>query len=126
MISVLNIFIYLSQSPLYAISSYSSLLRIDFDAIFGDLLLLKCFFSLNMFVFILTWLFSLCDSFGCGMWVLKLSLALSRDKRIQIEGLFLRSIFHAPRTTHHSSLITVQAAPQIPGGDSTIRFPHLS
>nr|WP_244997504.1 C4-dicarboxylate ABC transporter [Richelia sinica] len=53
MIFVFNIFFCLSLTPLCSISSYCCLLRIGFDAIFGDLLLFKCLFTLNMSVFIL-------------------------------------------------------------------------
>jgi hypothetical protein len=59
MISALNVFIYLSHPNLSAISSYCSLLTIDFDAICGDLWLLKSLFYLNMSVFILACLFYL-------------------------------------------------------------------
>ncbi|HLP88509.1 MAG TPA: C4-dicarboxylate ABC transporter [Nostocaceae cyanobacterium] len=58
-------FIYL-LTPLGGVNSYCSLLRIGFDAIFDDLLFLKCLFSLNLFVFILTWIFSLRNFPICG------------------------------------------------------------
>ncbi|RAM49927.1 MAG: C4-dicarboxylate ABC transporter [Hapalosiphonaceae cyanobacterium JJU2] len=53
MISIFNIFFYLSQTHFSAISSYCSLLTISFDAIFGDSWLLMmsfltenvCFYS---------------------------------------------------------------------------------
>jgi hypothetical protein len=55
------------------VHSYCFLLRIDFDAIFGDLLFLKCLFSLYLFVLMLPLIFisviSLCNILGCGMWV---------------------------------------------------------
>ncbi|WP_308189976.1 C4-dicarboxylate ABC transporter [Nostoc sp. XA010] len=51
-------FIYL-LTPLGGVHSYCSLLRIGFHAIFGDLLFLKGLFSLNMFVFMLIWIFYL-------------------------------------------------------------------
>ena len=41
------------------VHSYCSLLRMGFDAIFGDLLFLKCLFSLYMSVFMLTLIFYL-------------------------------------------------------------------
>ena len=41
------------------VHSYCSLLRMGFDAIFGDLLFLKCLFSLYMSVFMLTLIFHL-------------------------------------------------------------------
>nr|WP_242027305.1 C4-dicarboxylate ABC transporter [Sphaerospermopsis sp. FACHB-1094] len=41
------------------VHSYCFLLRIGFDELFGDLLFLKCLFSLYMSVFMLTLIFSL-------------------------------------------------------------------
>ncbi|MFY7799513.1 MAG: C4-dicarboxylate ABC transporter [Microcystis flos-aquae Mf_QC_C_20070823_S10D] len=56
--SWISSFIYL-LTPLGSVNSYCSLLRIGFDAIFGALLFLKCLFSLLMFIFMLTLIFSL-------------------------------------------------------------------
>nr|WP_242031079.1 C4-dicarboxylate ABC transporter [Anabaena sp. FACHB-1237] len=41
------------------VHSYCFLLRIGFDDVFGDLLFLKCLFSLYMFVLMLPLIFSL-------------------------------------------------------------------
>ncbi|PVE26638.1 MULTISPECIES: C4-dicarboxylate ABC transporter [Nostocales] len=51
-------FIYLLSSP-GGVHSYCFLLRIGFDDVFGDLLFLKCLFSLYMFVLMLSLIFSL-------------------------------------------------------------------
>nr|WP_246605617.1 C4-dicarboxylate ABC transporter [Sphaerospermopsis torques-reginae] len=51
-------FLYLLTSP-GGVHSYCFLLIIGFDAIFGDLLFLKCLFSLYMSVFMLILSFSL-------------------------------------------------------------------
>ncbi|MCE2719757.1 MAG: C4-dicarboxylate ABC transporter [Dolichospermum sp.] len=51
-------FIYLLSSP-GGVHSYCFLLRISFDDVFGDLLFLKCLFSLYMFVLMLSLIFSL-------------------------------------------------------------------
>lgn len=45
MIETFNIFIYLSQTYLSDVSSYCSLLTIDFDVIFSDSYLLKSFLT---------------------------------------------------------------------------------
>ncbi|MFO5472451.1 MAG: hypothetical protein ACLBM2_00750, partial [Dolichospermum sp.] len=64
-------FIYLLSSP-GGVHSYCFLLRISFDDVFGDLLFLKCLFSLYMFVLMLPLIFLYViypgDSLGCGMW----------------------------------------------------------
>ncbi|MFO5494300.1 C4-dicarboxylate ABC transporter [Cuspidothrix issatschenkoi] len=54
----MSLFIYL-LTPLGGVNSYCSLLRIAFDAIFGTLLFFKCLFSVLMFIFMLTLIFSL-------------------------------------------------------------------
>lgn len=60
------------------VHSYCFLLRIDFDDIFGDLLFLKCLFSLYLFVLMLPLIFisviSLCNILGCGMWAIGINL----------------------------------------------------
>jgi hypothetical protein len=72
------------------VHSYCSLLRMGFDAIFGDLLFLKCLFSLYMSVFMLTLIFYLrnfpLEQFG----VRNVGLIVNTSQEINV----LRTFYH--------------------------------